>query len=219
MNGARVLSLLSQKGGSGKTTITMQLAAGLSLRGYRVAICDLDPQESASRWHASAPQGIPFPASLTRLQGDTAALRKALKVQAKQADFILLDCPPSVDHAHTLAAVALSDYALVPVIPSPTDLWSTRAIEKLIMARMQTGASLKAAMLPNRVTRTTLAADVLDVMRDFSLPTLDAPLTQRNAYSQSAVRGTSVYGLGRAASAAQTEIDRLVESILEHLGE
>lgn len=50
MSAPTLIALISQKGGSGKTTVAMQLAAGLALEGYRVALADLDPQESASRW-------------------------------------------------------------------------------------------------------------------------------------------------------------------------
>ena len=47
MSAPTLIALISQKGGSGKTTVAMQLAAGLALEGYRVALADLDPQESA----------------------------------------------------------------------------------------------------------------------------------------------------------------------------
>lgn len=60
MTAPTLIALISQKGGSGKTTVAMQLAAGLALEGYRVALADLDPQESASRWAASAPPEAPL---------------------------------------------------------------------------------------------------------------------------------------------------------------
>lgn len=219
MNGSRIIALLSQKGGSGKTTITMQLAAGLVLRGYRVAVADLDPQESASRWVESAPADAPFPAQLLRPHGDRDQLERAIRAVTLHVDFIVCDCPPSIEHPHTISALDLCDFAIVPVVPSPTDLWSTRAIEKLILNRIKSGQALRGALLPNRVMRTALAADVLEVMREFSLPVLDAALAQRSAYAQSAVRGASVYELGRAASAAQEEVEQLVSAVLEQLGE
>ncbi|AYH43374.1 ParA family partition ATPase [Azoarcus sp. DN11] len=219
MNGSKVIALLSQKGGSGKTTVTMQLAAALVLRGYRVAVADLDPQESATRWAESAPADAPFPARMLRPLGDTEEIRQTLWPATREVDFILFDCPPSIEHPHTVSALELCDFAIVPVVPSPTDLWSTRAIEKVILNRIGSGQLQRAALLPNRVMRTALAADVLEVMRDFSLPVLDAALSQRSAYAQSAVMGASVYELGRAAAPAQEEVDRLVSVVLEQLGE
>jgi chromosome partitioning protein len=84
---------------------------------------------------------------------------------------------------------------------------------------MERRRGLLGVLLPNRVMRTSLAADVLDVMRDFSLPVLDAALSQRSAFAQSAVLGASVYELGRGAAAAQEEVDQLVSAVLEKLGE
>ena len=219
MRGVKIIALVSQKGGSGKTTVAMQLAAGLALRGYDVAVADLDPQESASRWVESAAAGTPFPVQLIRLLGDTDKMERALRPVARHADFVVLDCPPSIEHPHTANALDLCDLALVPVVPSPTDLWSTRAIEKLILNRMKERPKLLGALLPNRVMRTALAADVLEVMRDFALPVLGAALSQRSAFAQSAVRGGSVYDLGRVASAAQDEVEQLVSAVLRQLGE
>ena len=115
---------------------------------------------------------------------------------------------------NTMSALELCDLALVPVVPSPTDLWATRGIERLILDRQQQRPALRGALLPNRVMRTALAGDVLDVLQDFELPVLDVALSQRSAYALSAVRGTSVFGLGRAAAAAQEEVEQLVSAVL-----
>jgi len=219
MKNTTVVGLLSQKGGSGKTTVTIQLAAGLALQGYRVAVADLDPQESAARWIRSAPQGTPFPASVVQAGGDAKEMRKALKPLANSVDFVVLDCPPSIEHAHTHSALALVDLALIPVVPSPTDLWASRGMEQLVLQRMAEDPQVRGALLPNRVMRTALAGSVLEVMRDFTLPVLDTPLYQRSAYAQCAVLGGSVYDLGRPAAAAQAEVDALVSAVLKLAGE
>lgn len=219
MKARRIVALLSQKGGVGKTTVTMQLAAGLAGRGYRVAVGDLDPQESASRWAASADPSAPFPAAVGGLRGAQSDIARDLRKAAMSAaDLVLLDCPPSIEHVHTLAALELADVVLLPVVPSPTDLWSTRAAERLVVATIARRPSMCAALLPNRVQRTALAGDVLEVLREFTLPVLDAALAQRNAYAQSAVIGGSVYGLGRAAEAARDEVERLVSAVVELTG-
>jgi len=219
MKARRIVALLSQKGGVGKTTVTMQLAAGLTGRGYRVAIGDLDPQESASRWAASADPSSPFPAPVGSLRGGQEDIARSLRrAGMASADLILLDCPPSIEHGHTLAALELADVVLLPVVPSPTDLWSTRAAERLVVTTMARRPALRGALLPNRMQRTALAGDVLEVLREFTLPVLDAVLAQRNAYAQSAVTGGSVYGLGRAAEAAREEVERLVSAVVDLTG-
>lgn len=211
MKSRRIIALTSQKGGSGKTTVAMQLAAGLARRGLQVAVADLDPQRSASRWAESAPAASPFPA-LVVVPDESEPLRQALRKPLRDCDVLILDCPPSIEHPATSAALELATLALVPVVPSPTDLWSTRAIERLILDR-----DLPGALLPNRVTRTALADDVLDILREFELPLLDAALSQRSAYALSAVRGGSVFDLGRSALAAREEVESLVTALLTRL--
>ncbi len=218
MKKCRIVALLSQKGGAGKTTVTMQLAAGLARRGLEVGVADLDPQESALRWADSAPEDHPFPAKVAAFGGDAKEIAAALKAFSKPLDILLLDCPPSIEHSHTLTALESADLGLVPVVPSPPDLWSARAVERLILQRMGSKGRLKGAMLPNRVQRTALAGNVLEVMREFTLPVLNASLSQRNAYAQSAVIGASVYELGKAAEASQLEVDWLVDAVMELLG-
>ncbi len=214
---APVIALVSQKGGAGKSTVTMQLAAGFARRGKRVEIVDLDAQESATRWAEAAPEGTPFPAKVHRFKADPYDLSDKLSKWCKRADIVLLDCPPSIDHPRTLAALNHTDLAIIPVVPSPTDLWSTRAMEQLIHKLQATRPGLQGVLLPNRVTRTILATDALEVMRDFDLPMLPAALGQRNAYAQSAAIGGSVFDLGSAAELAQIEINRLVSAVMKRL--
>ena len=214
-----VITVLSQKGGAGKSTLTMQLAGGLARAGRRVAIIDLDPQETSLRWAQSADPATPFPAHVVRLEGEPAGLHQQIKAARKGVDHVLLDCPPSIEHAATLAALDEADLALVPVVPSPADLWSTKGVERLILQVQATRKGLKAALVPNRVLRTNLAWDVLEVMRDFTLPVLGAALSQRNAFAQSAVIGGTVYQLGRAGAEAAREVDKLVTEVLKLTGE
>ncbi|WP_374265397.1 ParA family partition ATPase [Zoogloea sp.] len=215
----KVVTVLSQKGGAGKSTLTMQLAGGLARRGKGVAIIDLDPQETALRWAHSASPDAPFPAPVRPLDGDPAVLPQAVKALGREVGVVLLDCPPSIEHPATLAALQAADLALVPVVPSPADLWSTKGVERLILQVQASRKGLKAALVPNRVLRTNLAWDVLEVMRDFTLPVLGASLSQRNAFAQSAVIGGTVYQLGRTGAEAAREVDKLVAEVLKLIGE
>lgn len=219
MKRRNICALLSQKGGVGKTTVAMQLAAGLAARGLRVTVADLDPQESALRWAASAAAAKPFPAMVHAVDGSADRIAASVREFARDADFVVLDCPPSIEHPHTLAALEVADAVLIPVVPSPTDLWSTRAVEHLVLAVRERRPKLRAALLPNRVQRTALATDVLEVLREFALPVLNASLSQRNAYAQSAVLGGSVLDLGRAAAVAREEVERLTAAVLKLIGE
>ncbi len=209
--GGRVIALISQKGGAGKTTVAMQLAAGFALRGRSTAVCDLDPQESALRWSQSAPARDPFPAPVFAVSEAEAADRIA--ALRRSTAIVLLDCPPSIEQPGVLAALELADAVLVPVVPSPPDLWSARAVERLVVQHMRRRKGLRAALLANRVQRTALSASVIEVLREFELPVLRAGLSQRNAFAQSAAIGGSVFSLGKAAATAQVEVMRVVEAV------
>lgn len=127
---AFVVAVAQQKGGAGKSTVAANLAVALAAEGGRVALLDTDPQQSLGRWHAErlkrpgphapltfeAPAGWRLPATLGRLR--------------QAADWIILDTPP---HAETDAKLAIrgADLVLVPIQPSPADLWASEATLRL----------------------------------------------------------------------------------------
>jgi len=214
----RVIAVVSQKGGAGKTTVAMQLAGGFHAIGASVLLADLDPQESAFRWAESVSLlDADLQLDVRKMSG--LELIKHVAELQQEADYVVLDTPPSIYHPSTLAALAVAHLAIVPAVPSPTDLWSTLAVERLILNRMEQSHRLHGCILPNRVQNTALASDVLELLHEFTLPILDAMLCQRNAYAQSAVIGASVFQLGSGADAAQKEVRTLVSAVLQQLGE
>lgn len=218
MSPGRIVAVVSQKGGAGKTTVAMQLCGGFHATGASVSLVDLDPQESAFRWAESAPLLDSDLHLDVRKMSGLELIKRVVDLQ-READYVVLDTPPSISHPSTLAALAVAHLAIIPAVPSPTDLWSTLAVERLILKRMEQSHRLHGCILPNRVQNTALASDVLDLLREFTLPILDAALTQRNAYAQSAVIGASVFQLGSAADAAQNEVRKLIKAVLKQLGE
>ncbi|WP_366918255.1 AAA family ATPase [Accumulibacter sp.] len=218
MSNGRVIAIVSQKGGAGKTTVAIQLAGGLQAINRLVVVVDLDPQQSAFRWAESALL-IDSDVHLdVRKMSGLELIRHVAELQ-DEADYVVLDTPPSIYHPSTLAALAVAHLAVVPAVPGPTDLWSTLAVERLILNRMEQSHRLRGCILPNRVQNTALAADVLELLHEFRLPILDAALGQRNAYPQSAVIGASVFQLGSGAEAAQEEVRRMTAAVIEQLGE
>ncbi len=214
MKKARRIAVLSQKGGAGKTTVSMQLAAGLARRGVRVGVADLDPQQSALRWAQSAPTDRRFPAEVRALAGTQSAVASAIDTFARECEVLVLDCPPSIEHPHVMTALDVAHVALVPVVPSPPDLWSARAVEQLILQAMLKRNKLVGTILINRAQRTALSASVIRLLREFDLQVMRAGLSQRNAFGQSAATGGSVFDFGKAAALAQAEVDRVIDALL-----
>jgi chromosome partitioning protein len=104
----KVLAILSEKGGAGKTTVTVHLAVAAQLAGLDVAIIDLDPQTSAADWadqRGSAPEGVAIPpARLGKLIAD---------LRTNGTDLVLVDTPREANNAGYIAAQA-ADFVLIP---------------------------------------------------------------------------------------------------------
>lgn len=143
----KVITVAQQKGGAGKTTIAAHLAVAFSQRGKRVAVIDIDPQGSLTAWHkvrearlGEGYTGVAFQAiSGWRVSSEITMLKR-------NYDVVLIDSPP---HTETEAKTAIraADLLIVPVQPSPTDLWATKAT--LDLAKKE---SIPAYVLINRVT-------------------------------------------------------------------
>ena len=94
---ARIIALVNQKGGPGKTTLAMHLAGELARRGARVMVADADPQATATRWAAAAPEDLPFPAAVAGLAATDGRIHRELRKFIDVFDFVVVDCPPSAD--------------------------------------------------------------------------------------------------------------------------
>ncbi|NJS40579.1 MAG: ParA family protein, partial [Rhodobacteraceae bacterium] len=126
----KVVTVAQQKGGSGKTTLAVNLAVELHGRGLKVALLDTDPQGSLGRWFmarraVSATDGMEF--STASAWGVGYECEKLKKV----ADIVIIDTPPKVD-ADLRPALREADLVLVPVSASMMDLWATDGVFDLI---------------------------------------------------------------------------------------
>ena len=116
-----VISVVQSKGGTGKTTVTMFLATAMQKKGYKVAVLDSDPQQSAMRWSSASEEPLPFP---TLPAPSPSELSEALH-RAKKADFVLIDTPPGNEKIID-AAVSAASLVLVPTGVSPMEMDRTQ---------------------------------------------------------------------------------------------
>jgi chromosome partitioning protein len=120
---ARVITIAQRKGGAGKTTLAANIAAALAPR-QRVALIDIDPQKSLTRWHGLRRERLGEAAALTLSDVSGWRLPAELDRLRRSHDLILIDSPPQVDTDAKLA-IRGADLVLVPLQPSPPDLWAT----------------------------------------------------------------------------------------------
>lgn len=212
---AKIISVVNQKGGSGKTTISMQLAGTLARRNKRVLVVDADPQGTATRWATSADDDKPFPASVVGLSVANAKVHREVKKFIEDYDFIIIDCPPAADSPVPQSALLVTDLALVPVIPSPLDMWATIGIKEVINNIKDLNESLKARIVINQCQpNTTLTQEALEVLPKFGIDICETVIRQRQVYRQSAVYGQTVQDFGAKAESATAEIEALTDEVL-----
>lgn len=215
---AKIIAVVNQKGGSGKTTVSMQLAGAISRRKNKVLVVDADPQGTATRWAASAADDIPFPASVVGLSAASAKVHREVKKFIDDYHYIIIDCPPAADSPVPQSALLIADLALVPIIPSPLDMWATVGIRQVIQNVSDFNETLQSRLVLNQCQpNTTLVQESLEILPEFGIELVKTQIQHRQVYRQSAVFGQTVHNFGTKASAAISEIEKLTDEVLEIL--
>ena len=204
-----VIVVVGNKGGAGKTTLSVNLAAGLA-RQSDIAVVDADPQGSARQWRSIAEDGaVPVYEAGSELAAQVAEL-------SRQYDHIVIDCPPSVQAPQTSTVLQLGDLALIPVQPSPVDLWATVHIERAISEAHAINPALRALLVINQLeSRTTLSRIVREALAEIALPVASTAVRRRAVYRNCALEGKSIFDMGRRGVAAAEELDQLIQEITQ----
>lgn len=205
-----IIGVLNQKGGVGKTTLSVNIAAALAHSGARVLLIDADPQGSSLDWSA-AREGDPI-FSVVGLP--RASVHKEIGQVGQGYDHIIIDGPPRVTDL-ARSAIMASDLVLIPVQPSPYDVWAADEVVKLIQEATVYKENLKSAFVVNRkIANTAIGRDVGEALAAYEMPIFTSTVTQRVIYAEAAAQGKAVFEIDTAGPAA-AEIAALVAEILE----
>ncbi|MFC7091846.1 ParA family partition ATPase [Halomonas salifodinae] len=205
-----IIGVLNQKGGVGKTTLSVNIAASLARTGKRVLLIDADPQGSALDW-AAAREGDPLFAVVGLPKP---SIHKELSLVGEGYDHIVIDGPPRVTDL-ARSAIMASDVVLVPVQPSPYDIWAADEVVKLIQEASVFKENLKSVFVINRkIANTAIGRDVREALEAYDLPTLEASVVQRVVFAEAAAVGKAVYEQDRDGVASQ-EIEAVVSELQE----
>lgn len=205
-----IIAFLNQKGGTGKTTLSINVAHGLALAGNRLLLVDADPQGSARDWAAAREEEPLFPV----IGLDRPVLHKEVPSLAADYDFVVIDGPPRV-YELARSAIMASDLIIVPVQPSPYDVWAAEEIITLTREASVYKENLKIVFTINRkISNTVIGRDVKEALDQYDIETLEPPITQRVIFAETAASGSTVLEAEPKGQGAR-EIRGLVDSILE----
>ena len=204
-----IIGILNQKGGVGKTTISVNIAGYLASREKRVLLIDADPQGSALDWSAARQETPLF--SVVGLPRPT--IHKEIDRIRKGYDFVIIDGPPRVTEL-ARSAIMSSDLVLIPVQPSPYDVWSSEEIVRLIAEASVYNEKHKSCFVVNRkIANTAIGRDVSDALSMYSTEILESVVTQRVVFAEAATQGRSVFEIDRDGKGS-LEIEKVVDEIL-----
>ncbi|WP_375664693.1 ParA family partition ATPase [Bartonella sp. CL162QHHD] len=205
-----IIGLLNQKGGVGKTTLSVNLAASFARTGARVLLIDVDPQGSALDW-AAAREDAPL---FSVIGLPRATVHKEIIQIGHGYDHIIIDGPPRVTDLARSALMA-SDLVLIPVLPSPYDIWAADGIVKLIDEARVYKENLKSAFVINRkIVNTAIGRDVNEALGIYPVHVLSSSVAQRVIFAEAAAQGKAVYEVDKQGPAA-AEIEAVAAEIKE----
>ena len=206
----RIIAVINQKGGTGKTTLALNLAAGLARRGS-THLVDADPQRSITQWvgMGGGNSGLP---GVAQLSGNPTAILAKL---ARSHRYVVVDCPPTVQGETVAAIMRMAHLALIPVLPSPIDLWASVDMAVAVKEAERINPGLRACLVLNQLeSRNALSRDMREAVAEFDVPVLAAGMQRRAAYRSAAVEGLSVYGVGKRGQLAVADIEAIIEEVL-----
>jgi chromosome partitioning protein len=183
-----IISILNQKGGTGKTTLAVNMAREYTKRNCKTLLVDSDGQGSALRWHEESGGDL---IDLTCLPVNT--LDKDVLKFKDRYHRIIIDGIPRVSPL-TVCAIKAANAILIPVQPSLYDIWATEDLVRLVKERMElTEGKLKAAFIVSRrIKGTKIGQDIVEYLQAFELPIFLHGTYQRIEYAKAVQEGRTV---------------------------
>ena len=209
---SKIIAVLNQKGGAGKTTLSTNLARALQLAGDKVLLVDSDPQGSARDWNAAGNGEL-----LPVVGLDRSTLAKDIQAIQANHDWLIIDGAPQIAEL-AVAAIKCADVILIPVQPSPYDVWACEDLVDIIKTRQEiTNGKPKAAFVISRVIKNTqLSKEIGEALEGYGLPVFKYFTSQRVIYPKSAATGSTVLDADTSGEAA-AEIRAIAQELKEFL--
>ena len=206
-----IISFLNQKGGVGKTTLSINVAACLATQGRKVLLVDADKQGSASTW-AGLREEAPFQVvSMAREN-----LAKDVLKLAADYEVTVIDGPP---HAEGIARACIiaSDFVALPIEPSGLSTWASDLTVRQVLEAQTYKETIRCGFVVSRkIGKTVIGREIRTMAADAGIPLLATDIEQRVAYAESLTMGKTIFEWAPTGAAAQ-EITTLTDEIVTHV--
>jgi len=205
----KIIAILNQKGGVGKTTLATNIATKLFLDNEKVLLIDSDPQGSARDWHTVGNS------ELAVVGLDRPTLERDIKKIATDFDWVIIDGAPQLANI-AISAIKCADLIIIPVQPSPYDIWASAELVEIIKNRQELTENKPKAYfcITRRISSTSLSKDIADVLEGYALPVMRSYTTQRIIYAKSAAEGKTVFDFPKNLEAIN-EINKITNELKE----
>lgn len=206
-----VISVLGQKGGSGKTTISLNIARGLQLSGANVIVIDTDKQGSSRDWYSTNEGGL-FPViGMDRAN----TLDKDIK-NLGNFDIAIIDGSPQLKDM-AIACVKVSNIILIPIQPSQLDIWATSDLLELISERKLINEDLKIAFIVNRqISGSKAKKEIKEILAGTGYKFFENSTNQRMDYINTIANGKTVF---ESSGKAKEEMTQIVNELMEFIND
>ena len=205
-----IIVVANSKGGVGKSTFAVHLAAWLHEHGHRVTLADCDTQQSSSEWVREAVPEI----KAVRLDSPDVILNELPSLNA-ETDFVIADGPGS--QTETSRALLLrADLAIVPCKASMLEVRALAKATEVLRVSQDIRAGLpKAIIVLSMVGKNyRLTQDMRDAAAALNLPLASRPMILRQIYADAPGQGAVVWNMGSRAREAAEEVDQIFREIL-----
>lgn len=207
-----IITVAQQKGGSGKTTLAVNLAVTLRAAGASVALVDTDPQGSMGRWFMERMDRVGEDEALEFSTSSAWGASYESEKLAKRFDYVIIDTPPKID-TDLRPALRVADLVIVPVASSQVDLWATEGV--LDLARREKAPVL--IVLNRARPNTRLGAEVAESAAGLGAMVAQTQVANRVGYAEALGQGQGVTERPRPGP-ARDEMAALLAEVQAVLG-
>lgn len=211
-----IISVMNQKGGCGKTTIAVNLAAILKKAGFDTIVMDADPQLSASRWAKQGGEAFHLTVHPLDMTKGARKVKTEIREHAETSEIVVIDCPPELREPAMLASL-LADVVLVPVTPSPLDIWAAEAATELAQDARELNGNNKPVVIlvPSKTnTHTVIAKDLGKTLANMEGQVAPISIVQRVVLAECVIAGSTI-DIYAPHSPACKEMEALGQFVLQ----